>query len=505
MHKGVGKIFLAVLVGLSCRGMALGAAATQPEVRESSMGKIGAYDAVKVVVLSGDGRHVAFIGVRGNQQIVVRDGVESAPWHWVVPSSLVLGMDGLRCGYVVQNAANSVAVVDGIALPACNAIGANRIALTRTGKRYAYASQLGPGEGAQLVFDGVSGPIYDAVDSPVFSADGAHLAYRATKGKQQFVVLDGQPQKMVDQISDATMVFSPDGKHLAYAAVDGGGARIMFDGTESPPYDKLLLGPGYSLKGAHTATVVQKGGEQWVMLDGTEQAKFDGLVAGDLTFSGDENHLAYGVKRGNKSMVILDGQPQMEFDALGNSTLRFSPDSKHLAYEAISGGKSYVMLDSVKLDAFDGGLVQTPIFSPDSNRILFGCVHDQKWTIVVWDGKQRTEVGPYDSVASPSFSPDSRGFAFRCIDQKKLYADVNGVLSPAFEAVGAAIFSPDGKHCVYFARSGGKSHIIIDGVPTPQEFDARLSGEQVDFDGNDSFHFLSIRDKEIFLEQVDLK
>jgi WD40 repeat protein len=505
MNTGVGKIFSAVLVCWCGCVLARGADTTQPSVTETSLGKISAYDTVKVVVISSDGKHVAFIGVRDGQQWVVRDGVESTPWHWVVSGSLVLSSDGVRCTYVVQNPTDSVAVVDGTALPPVAGIGQNRVALTHAGKHYAFVAQLAGGKGAQVIADGAAGPTYDSIDSPMFSADGTHLAYRATKGAKQCVVLDGKEQQLVDHITDATMVFGPDSKHFAYAVVDGGSSHVMFDTTESPACEKILLGPGFSANGAHLATVVSNAGKQSVVVDGKEQASFDAMVAGDLTFSVDETHFAYGVKRGDKSMVILDGQPQPSFDALGNSTLHFSPDSKHLTYETVTAGKSAMMLDGVKLDAFDGGLVQTPIFSPDSSRILFGCLHDQKWLVVLWDGKQRTELGPFDSVASPSFSPDSKSFAFRCIKEKKLYTDINGTLSPPFEAIGGIVFSPDSRHSVYVARSGGHSHLIIDGVPTTQEFDARLSGEQVDFDGNNSLHLLSIRKGEVFLEQIEVK
>jgi Tol biopolymer transport system component len=499
-------VFLAVVGLLWCRCAMASIAATRPSIEEKSLGKIGAYDKVKVVVVSSDGLHVAFIGVRGKQQWVVRDGVESQPWDWIVPSSLAMSPDGSRYAYVVQSATQTIPVVDGTPQAPCFAIGGNRVIFTRAGKQFAYVVQLGGADsGAQLVSDASTGPTYDAIDFPMFSPDGTHLAYRATRGKQQFVVLDGKAQTAVDRILDSSMVFSPDGKHLAYGLVEAGKSHVMFDGVESDPYDKLLLGPGFSPGGAHLASVVLKDGKTVVVLDGREQAPSDGVVAGDLTFSSDDKHLAYGVKRGGKSMVIVDGVPDESFDALANSTLHFSDDSRHLAYEAVYNGKSVIVLDKLKLDAFEGGLVDTPIFSADGSRLLFGCRHQGKWLIVIWDGKQRTEVGPFDAVAQPGFSPDGKRFSFRCIDHEKFYADVDGTLSPVLEAVGPILFGPDSKHVVYLARRAGHSHLVVDGVETAQEFDARLSGEAPDFDSSDSLHFLSLRNGEIFLEKIRLK
>jgi Tol biopolymer transport system component len=103
---------------------------------------------------------------------------------------------------VVQSATQTIAVIDGKPGPPCFAIGANRVVFTRSPKQFAYVAQLSADDkSVQVVTDVGTGPTYDAIDYPMFSPDGKHLAYRATGGKQQFVVLDGKPQTAVDKIS----------------------------------------------------------------------------------------------------------------------------------------------------------------------------------------------------------------------------------------------------------------------------------------------------------------
>ena len=489
---------------LGAAGIGFAAPATQPAASETLLAPHTDYDSVKAIVVSDDGNHVAFVGFRGTQQWVVLDGVVSPAYDWVIPHSLVISADGSRSAYIVQGATATIAVVDGKPQAPCFGISDNRVILSRHGKHFAYVVLGNGGRGASIIADGISGPTVDDIQAPMFSPDGRHLAYCATRGKQQMMVLDGQAQKAYDSIVPFSAVFSPDGKRLAYGAGLGGKELIVCDQTESPPADHLRLGPGFSPDGSRLAAVFENAGKSFAVIDGKPDRAYDGLLAGDFTFSPDSRHLAYAMKLGKKNLVIRDGVDQEQFDGVGNYTLHYSGDSRHLTYEAITGVKSSIVLDERKLDAFDGALIGTPIFSPDSSRLLFAAQHDGKWVIVLWDGHQRIEGGGFDSIASPDFSPDSRRFAYRALDNSKFFAVIDGTISPPLEALGPIVFGPDSKHVVYVGRRDGHPRLVIDGAELPQDYDARPSEEQPIFDGNDSLHMLILREGKIYRLQITL-
>ncbi len=512
-------------------------AQTQPSVSEVSYGKTLAFKEIRSIVLTRDAKHLAFIGSNGDQQFVVFDGVQSAPYEWVVPDSLTLAPSGTGAAYCIQTSKQTLAVIDGKPGKGYYSIERDRIIYSSNGSRAAYCAHP-PGNGAVIVESGAEGTRYDAVDWPLFSEDSVHLAYRATLGKEQFIVIDGKEQKHFDSITEASFLFSPDGTHFTYDAVVGGKHSVVVDGKTFGPYDAVKLGPGFSAAGANWAAVVYRGEKAMVNLNGKESPEYDGLIAGDFTFSPDGKHMAYGAKRGKQQFVVLDGVEQEMFDALGNGTLRFSPDSAHLTYQAATDKKASVLLDARRVGpVFEGELAGTPIFSPDSKRLLFAGVKAGKWSVVV-DG---VEDEPYDMIEAPSFSPDSKrvlyarkkgadwavmvdgkpgrsyqslGFpifspdskrtAYRAIDGSKGVAVIDGVHSDNYDVIGPIVFSPDSKHACYLERRGNQTHLVVDGVEVGQPFDGKLPSEKPFFDDNSTAHFLASRNSEFLRVTVKM-
>ena len=478
---------------------------TAPVISEKSLGKLIAFDRIKNVIVSADSNHAAFIGIRGNKECVVRDNVEGPAFDWIIADSLAMNADGSRLAYVVQTSSDTIAVVDGQAGKPCYGIGGNRVFLSHRPQGYAYVELAGDGSAA-IVADGVRGLSYEKVDLLIYSPDGNHLAYRATRGPRQRVVRDGVPQAAYDAIVDRSLIYSADSKHLAYDAVVGGKHLVVADQTESRPYDAIRLGPGFSAAGSRLATIVDAGGKSLLLLDGKEQTPFDAISITNLAFSPDSSRIAYGVKREGKTQIVLDGVLQEAFDALGDATLRFSDDSRHVAYQAIAGGKNFVVLDGEKLDSFDGTLAGTPVFSPDSSRLLFGARQGKKWVLVVVSvaTRQRTEGSAFDALLSPVFSPDAKRVAFRAGDGNQLFAVIDGAATPAYDAIATIVFSPDSKHVVYMARHEGHSRLVIDQAESPQLFDLRLSADKAVFDDDTHFHLLATRGGEILRVSVQL-
>ncbi len=92
-------------------------------------------------------------------------------------------------------------------------------------------------ESRAYILDGAPGLVYEKVLAPLFSPDGAHLAYGAAKGGSWFVVLDGRPQAAFEAVSK--LAFSPDGKHLIYEAKIQGKPVWVIDGKPFTDYRQI--------------------------------------------------------------------------------------------------------------------------------------------------------------------------------------------------------------------------------------------------------------------------
>ncbi|HEY8747801.1 MAG TPA: hypothetical protein VIM11_07495, partial [Tepidisphaeraceae bacterium] len=99
----------ALLVGLS-HGPAL---AQSPAVVETPLGLTGDYDQVKAITFSDDSRHIALLGTKGDKQFIVRDGVTSPAYDWVIPDSLLFSPAGKHVACVIQEGNEMSALIDG--------------------------------------------------------------------------------------------------------------------------------------------------------------------------------------------------------------------------------------------------------------------------------------------------------------------------------------------------------------------------------------------------------
>ena len=96
-----------------------------------------------------------------------------------------------------------------------------------------------------FIVDGKPEPVYEKVLAPLFSPDGAHLAYGAAKDGKWFVVLDGKPLPKFEAVSRIS--FSPDGGHLIYQAKIQGRPVWIINGkayTEYPQISPPQFRPG---------------------------------------------------------------------------------------------------------------------------------------------------------------------------------------------------------------------------------------------------------------------
>jgi Tol biopolymer transport system component len=315
-----------------------------------------------------------------------------------------------------------------------------------------------------IVVNGIAGPEFDDVGSPIFSRDGKRIAYTArtkvNKKKKWMVVVDGAAGPGFDSV--ASPIFSRDGKRIAYTA----------------------------------QTKVNKKKKWMVVVDGVAGPEFE--YAYLPVFSSDSQHIAYWAQLADKrAVIVIDGEQKAEPESLGPipglGNIVLSPDTRRWAYWSNKGkarnnlyGPFVMMLDgkeqanNAKFIFHSRGpssLVQIPIplqappvFSPDSSHVAYGSLSsDSQKQVMVLDGNEGPE---YDLVSHPMFSPDSRHFAYIAEREGKGMMVYDGEEGPPFDIIYGIVFSEDGSRFSYagayhksdIAKDVNAGRVIIDGV-----------------------------------------
>jgi hypothetical protein len=110
------------------------------------------------------------------------------------------------------------------------------------------------------------------------------------------------------------------------------------------------------------------------------------------------------------------------------------------------------------------------------------------------------------------FSPDSKRVAYGARLGEKMFVVVDGVEGKEYYGIGkeyygivkdTLVFSPDSNRIAYGATRGGKSLVVVDGVEG-KEYDDIVKGSRLVFDSPTKLHTLAIRDKELFLVEIEI-
>ena len=161
------------------------------------------------IAFSPDSRRVAYGAVKGSKAFVVLDG-QSGREHDAVGSAVVFSPDSKRHAYVARDGDKETVVVDGEAGPALLEIAPSSLSFSPDSRHVNYVG-LQLGSLPVMVMDGTPGPSYSVIGrNPVWSPDGAHLAYDVTDKGKSFVVLDGVKGPEFEDVADSTLCFNPE-------------------------------------------------------------------------------------------------------------------------------------------------------------------------------------------------------------------------------------------------------------------------------------------------------
>lgn len=453
---------------------------------------LGPVPATVNMVLSPNKRHVAYPVPEAGKKRVFIDGQAAGPQFegLFLAKTFVTSRDGLHRAYsVVKEIKNEScqscepvgewrAVIDGRAGPVFDNI--SGLTLSSDGQRFAYGA-ITRADGQDiwtLMVDDEMTPLpYAALTyaSPAFTPDGRRLVYVAKKGERAVVVIDGQEGPIYDKIGQPIPIFSPDGAHIAYTARDYGQPEsVILDGKAGPGFDNI---PPQSLLFSPAGGRLAYGGQH---INGNWSAVVDGVVGPTydqvdrLAFSPDGRHFAYHAKKGERSILVLDGHETVTCEAIAADSPAFSPDGRRLAQGLQRDGCWRMFtVDCESREAEPLGPDFThgagrPLFSRDGGRVAF----------IGWSGDKRVAVvggeagPPFDAITNLTFSPDGRRIAY---EAGRFYKDdptksdtwfpvVDHKPRPEYDAFlrGSGTFSEDGRHFAYSASQGDRRVVVID-------------------------------------------
>lgn len=374
---------------------------------------------------------------------------------------------GCHVAKVTGNALNGFRVVyDGKAGPSYAEIAKETPVFSEDGSSLAYAARKGT-EWLWVV-NGVEGPGYSELTptSFAFSADGKHHAYVVIpRFRQAALIVDGKAhaEGKWDGIMpwDAAPVFSADGARLAFVEVNRSEKlmRVNLDGKAGPWHPGIAMhkSPGF-------------GAFMSVQLQGPITEERARPEAFNLHFSPDGRRFAYGTfTTEGKAIMVVDGKTSEPHDTLGFDNL-FSMDGSLHAFMALDGKQYRIFASGLPPLAVDAMYDWSLTSSPDGRHLAFAGIRDGKKAIWM-DGKAvalDVTMDDYRNSQPIVFSPDSRRLACCVMSQGSMHWVVDGKAGPGSKTgLGFNLsFSPDSRHFAYMAAQDthGAANIVVDGV-----------------------------------------
>jgi len=211
---------------------------------------IGTADLNANVAFSPDSQHFAYAAYDNERgTYIMRDGVRSGAYYNIL--DLTFSPDSKRLTCIAQKDRGEYVIIDDVERGPYDSVG--RVLFSPDSKRFAYIAKRN--DKSFVVLDGTELPNGYDPTALTFSPDSKHFAYILSTGytpgqlTKWFVVLDGVAGRKYDSLAcdyifrfyghsgNSGLAFSPDSKHLAYVASKGPEQSVLVvDGAESSPY-----------------------------------------------------------------------------------------------------------------------------------------------------------------------------------------------------------------------------------------------------------------------------
>jgi hypothetical protein len=450
-----------------------------PEVRLSEAGR------PSEIRFSPDCKRVAYVASRDKQCFVVVGGVEGKPYEYIKVGGVIFSGDSKRVAYVARVDEKEIVVVDGIEGQPFDYISDLSSLFSSDAKTVSYIGvrRQGPEQKSVLVVNGAAIMEENYINSSYPKEPGNPPAYVINRGEKWQVMINGKLGEPYDQLGNK-IIFSRDKKHVLYRASQGMYDFIVLDGVEGKKRGAITENSyDFSPDGKVAYEMLNNRG-RWVVVGDVENGPYD-YVLGEIRFSDDGKRNAFVVERDRQRFVVIDGVEGPKFDDI-TFDIRFSSDGKRFHYVGRRGGKQYAVLDGVAT-AYDE--VSDFSFSADGKHVCMSARRGDTWLTLV-DGVER-QANKYRS--SGTFSPDGRRVAYWVQKgDKQFIVVVDGVPGQTYDRISDLEFTPDSKHVFYGAERADKFLVVVDGTES-KEYDGLLMSATF---GSDCFCLLAMRASE---------
>lgn len=392
------------------------------------------------------------------------DGRLGPRFEEIAESTPVFSEDGSSVAYCARRADGWRWVVNGVEGPVHPAMTATSFAFSPNGRRHAYVVRptLKFHNQTQLIVDGVRAPTDAAGETqpvdvaPVFSPDGARLAYAESRSRLEWrtmrVNLDGEGGRW----HELGLAFNRSPGFGRLMTRPGSPASSMAFGRQATP---LIAAMGFSPDGRHFRYSAETDTGAVLVVDGVQAATHKAMGF-DFVFAPGRNPVdyAYLAYDGSRHFVAQARSSPLAIDVMADWTLTYSPDGRHLAFAGTRSGTRAIWVDGVAAPCDqviqDFGNHGSIRYSPDSKRLAFA-IQSRRQVHWVVDGK----AGPGTSATGMSFdfSADSAHFAYAIVqdDSKVMAVVVDGHIRATHGAVVTGpVFRRDGT-LEYLAKDTG--------------------------------------------------
>ncbi len=216
------------------------------------------------IAISADGARVGYVVEKFGKARAVIDGQEGKEYKEV--AGITFSSDSKKVAYRALSGDKFVLVVNGVEGPGYDGMGFPYF--SRDGKSIACAASQGESEfvlmDGQPSMNGVPQKAYTKVTAPYFSPKGKHLLYLGETSGKKTLIDNGKPLESHDGAVDQ-FFFSDDESLLAYIATVGEEEIVLINGVPGNKYETIMTMGG--------------GG---VIFDGVQKMHYIAIKAGKL-------------------------------------------------------------------------------------------------------------------------------------------------------------------------------------------------------------------------------
>lgn len=311
------------------------------------------FDAVGSIVLSPDGRRIAYGALEGGKWRMVIDGAEGAAYSTV--RSPLFSPDGRHLAYQAMSGEKWYLVVDATA----NAGTPTRFLdhqFSSDSRKIAYIDNADDynRKGRLIISDLLFNQqtiVSPSASKMLVSQNGLRIAAISHHDNKQYIVECSFDRPEVIRTGSQysaihNLAFSTDDVDLAYSAERDGRRILVLNGREEalPDGARLVEAPvvlsGQKGVGALIFANNQTYFQSFFLGEGKRESIYD--EAGGLTYSKDGSMHAYAARKDNNWYVVVNGVEGTGYDRVISP--KFSPDGKYLVYRARKDGKRFVVV-----------------------------------------------------------------------------------------------------------------------------------------------------------------